>query len=103
MLNQSAIATKLVADQGSLCMRLATISTPRGLRLHVAVPGGYLDVVEATGDPDLASLGRVLAAGQPSMDAIWLLTGRDGNEVPSADFGPALPEPPPSLCLVLNS
>ena len=102
MLNQSAIATKLVADQGSLCMRLATIGTPRGLRLHVAVPGGYLDVADATGDPDLAALGRVLAAGQPAMDAIRLVAGREGSEVPEADFGPAVPEPPRILCLGVN-
>jgi len=83
-------------------MRLATISTPRGLRLHVAVPGGYLDVADATDDPELAALGRVLAAGQPAMEAIRLVTGRDGTEVPAAAFGPAVPEPPRILCLGVN-
>src|SRR5260370_17908733 len=83
-------------------MRLATIRTPRGLRLHVAVPGGYLDVADVTGDRELAALGRVLAAGQPAMDAIRLVAGRDGSEVPAADFGPAVPEPPRILCLGVN-
>jgi acylpyruvate hydrolase len=83
-------------------MRLATISTPRGLRLHVAVPGGYLDVADATDEPELSALGRVLAAGQPAMDAIRLVAGRDGTEFPAADFGPAVPEPPRILCLGVN-
>jgi acylpyruvate hydrolase len=83
-------------------MRLATISTPRGLRLHVAVPGGYLDVADATDEPELTALGRVLAAGQLAMDAIRLIAGRDGTEVPAADFGPAVPDPPRILCLGVN-
>jgi 2-keto-4-pentenoate hydratase/2-oxohepta-3-ene-1,7-dioic acid hydratase in catechol pathway len=83
-------------------MRLATIGTPRGLRLHVAVAGGYLDVADATGDPELAALGRVLAAGQPAIDAIRLVAERDGTEVLAANFGPAVPEPPRILCLGVN-
>ena len=31
-------------------MRLATIATPDGLRLHVRARSGYVDVAEATGD-----------------------------------------------------
>src|SRR5258707_15530696 len=83
-------------------MGLASVGAPRGPRLHVAVPGGYLDVADATGDPALAALGRVLAAGQPAMDAIRLVAGREGGEVPEADFGPAVPEPPRILCLGVN-
>jgi acylpyruvate hydrolase len=83
-------------------MRLATIQTPRGLRLHVAVPGGYLDVADATGDPGLATLDRVFAAGQPAMDAIRLVAGREGTEIPAASFGPAVPEAPRILCLGVN-
>src|SRR5260221_2727396 len=83
-------------------MRRAQISTPGGLGLQVAVAGGYLDVADATGDPELAAIGWVLAAGQPVMDAIRLVAGRDGSEVPEADFGPAVPEPPRILCLGVN-
>src|SRR5258708_30035457 len=83
-------------------MRVATLGAPRGSSLQVAVPGGYLAVAAATGDRELAALGRVLAAGQPAMDAIRLVAGRDGSEVPAADFGPAVPEPPRILCLGVN-
>jgi 2-keto-4-pentenoate hydratase/2-oxohepta-3-ene-1,7-dioic acid hydratase in catechol pathway len=83
-------------------MRLATIRTPRGPRLHVAVPGGYLDVAEATGDPGLADAGSMLRAGQRGADAIRQLSGRDGRPVRESDFGPAVPEPSRVLCLGVN-
>ncbi|MDR2987435.1 MAG: hypothetical protein LBV34_21620, partial [Nocardiopsaceae bacterium] len=83
-------------------MRLATIRTPRGLRLHLAVEGGYVDVADATGDPLLADVGHVLAAGQRATDAIMRIAGRDGEPVRPADFGPAVPEPPRVLCLGVN-
>jgi 2-keto-4-pentenoate hydratase/2-oxohepta-3-ene-1,7-dioic acid hydratase in catechol pathway len=83
-------------------VRLATIATPDGLRLHVRGRSGYVDVAEATGDPRFASLHYVLEAGLPAMDAIRALTGADGREVADADFGPAVPAPPRILCLGLN-
>jgi acylpyruvate hydrolase len=83
-------------------MRLATIRTPRGLRLHLAVPGGYLDVADATGDPALADVGRVLLAGERATAAIRQLAGRQGEPAQAADFGPAVPEPPRVLCLGVN-
>lgn len=83
-------------------MRLATIRTLRGLRLHLAVQGGYLDVADATGDPELADVGHVLAAGQRATDAIMRVADRDGEPVRPADFGPAVPEPPRVLCLGVN-
>jgi acylpyruvate hydrolase len=83
-------------------VRLATIVTPRGLRLHVARPGGYVDVADATGDPDLAAVGQVLARGESALDAIRSIA--DGSEiaVSPADFGPAVPEPGRILCLGVN-
>jgi len=83
-------------------VRLATIATPDGLRLHVRGRAGYVDVAEATGDPSLASLRAVLEAGQPALDAIRPLELMDGREVDPADFGPAVPDPPRILCLGLN-
>ena len=44
-------------------MRLATIATPGGPRLHVRARSGYIDVAEATGDARLSSLQYVLSAG----------------------------------------
>ena len=83
-------------------MRLATIATRDGLRLHVRGRSGYVDVAEATGDPRFASLHHVLEAGLPAMDAIRPLAAAGGREVADADFGPAVPSPPRILCLGLN-
>ncbi|HXP19895.1 MAG TPA: fumarylacetoacetate hydrolase family protein [Streptosporangiaceae bacterium] len=83
-------------------MRLATMVTSRGLRLHVAGASGYVDVADATGNPDLGSLGPVLSAGGPALDAIRAVSDRAGEEFSPADFGPAVPEPPRILCLGVN-
>ncbi len=83
-------------------MRLATISTPRGLRLHVKARTGYVDVADSAGDPRLASLGGVLDAGPEGMDVVRGLRERDGAEYQPADFGPAVPAPARILCLGLN-
>ena len=37
-------------------MRLATVDTPEGPRLHVRGPDGYVDVAHATGEPALVDL-----------------------------------------------
>jgi acylpyruvate hydrolase len=81
-------------------MRLATMATPRGLRLHVRGRTGYLDVADGTGDPALATIRGLLEAG--AMDAARTLADRDGAEFREADFGPAVPEPRRILCLGVN-
>src|SRR5450755_2660653 len=86
----------------SPCMRLATITTSRGLRLHVKARTGYVDVADAAGDPRLASLGSVLDAGPEGMDVVRGLQEHEGTEYEPADFGPAVPAPPRILCLGLN-
>jgi 2-keto-4-pentenoate hydratase/2-oxohepta-3-ene-1,7-dioic acid hydratase in catechol pathway len=83
-------------------VRLATIATAAGLRLHVLARSGYVDIGEATGDPRLASLGSFLAAGQPAMEAARGLADRDGREVSPGEFGPAVPAPERILCLGVN-
>jgi len=83
-------------------VRLATINTSRGLRLHVAGSHGYIDVADATGNPELDTLGRALAAGTPAMDAIRSAASGDGAEFEPSDFGPAVPEPARILCLGVN-
>ena len=83
-------------------MRLATITTPAGPRLHVKARSGYVDVGEGTGDPRMSSLQYVLAAGQPALDAARALENRDGVEADPADFAAAVPAPPRILCLGLN-
>ena len=83
-------------------MRLATIATSRGLRLHVKARSGYVDVADATGDPLLSSVGALLEAGSPALDMIRGLLDRDGTSYDAADFGPAVPEPRRILCLGVN-
>ena len=83
-------------------MRLATIATPDGPRLHVRARLGYVDVAAATGDPRLSSLQYVLEAGLAAADAIRPLQEQDGREVAEAELGPAVPFPPRILCLGLN-
>ena len=83
-------------------MRLATIATPGGPRLHVRAGSGYVDAAEATGDARLSSLQYVLQAGLPAMDTLRPLQDRDGREVAEADFAAAVPFPPRILCLGLN-
>ena len=61
-------------------MRLATIATDRGPRLHVKARSGYVDVGEATGDERMSSLQHVLTAGDRAMDGIRPLADRDGRE-----------------------
>jgi len=83
-------------------MRLATIVTSRGPRLHVRGRSGYVDVADELADPRLSSLGSLLRAGEQAMDAARGLQDRDGAEYGPADLGPAVPEPPRILCLGVN-
>ena len=83
-------------------MRLATIVTQQGPRLHVRGRSGYVDAAAATGDPRMSGLQYVLAAGEPALDALRSLQAAEGREADSADFAPAVPAPPRILCLGLN-
>ena len=83
-------------------MRLATITTAEGPRLHVRGRSGYVDVADGTGDPRMSALKYVLGTGEPAIGAIHALESQDGREVDPADFAPAVPEPPRILCLGLN-
>jgi acylpyruvate hydrolase len=83
-------------------MRLATIITNRGPRLHVAGADGYVDVADATGRPELAALSLVLSGGASALDAIRPVTGQRGVQIAPEDFGPAVPEPGRILCLGVN-
>ena len=83
-------------------MRLATIATAQGPRLHVRGRSGYVDVAGATGDPRMSALNDVLGAGERAMAAIRGLASHDGREVAPADFAAAVPAPPRILCLGLN-
>ena len=80
-------------------MRLATIVTSSGPRLHVRGRSGYVDVAAESGNPEFAALARVLRAGPQALDAVRALAGRDGREYGPDDLGPAVPSTPRStLC-----
>jgi acylpyruvate hydrolase len=83
-------------------VRLATIATPDGPRLHVRARHGYVDAAEATGNPRLSSLQYVLETGLPAMDALRPLQDAEGRPVGEADFAPAVAAPRRILCLGLN-
>jgi len=89
--------------QGDWLVRLATLITPDGPRLHVrAHGGGYVDITEATGDTRFAALGSFVTAGPAAAEAARGLQDRDGRAYAPADFGPAVPAPERILCLGLN-
>jgi 2-keto-4-pentenoate hydratase/2-oxohepta-3-ene-1,7-dioic acid hydratase in catechol pathway len=83
-------------------VRLATLITPDGLRLHVRGRGGYVDVAQATGDERLSTLGAVLAGGAEALDLVRLAAERDGRDVAEAEFGPAVPCPNRIMCFGVN-
>lgn len=83
-------------------MRLATIITASGPRLHVRAQSGYVDIAQATGEPAHADLTPFLRAGQPAMDAARELRSQQGTHYEQHEFGPATPAPERILCLGLN-
>ena len=83
-------------------MRLATIVTGEGQRLHVRGRSGYVDVARATGDPRLATLAHVLASGPEALDLVRGVCDQDGREVAEGEFAPAVPSPNRLLCLGVN-
>jgi acylpyruvate hydrolase len=83
-------------------VRLATIITPDGLRLHVRGSSGYVDVAAATGDGRLSELSAVLAGGAEALDLVKRAAEHDGREAGETELGPAVPFPNRILCLGVN-
>ncbi len=83
-------------------MRLATINTSRGPRLHVRGSDGYTDVADASGDEAHATLAGALAAGRSLTETLAQLPTGGGHEVAPEDFGPAVPDPGRILCVGVN-
>lgn len=83
-------------------MRLATIATSEGPRLHVRGRSGYVDVAAESGDPELRSLTGFLAGGAAAADVVDRLSQADGREYADTDLDAAVPEPNRILCLGLN-
>ncbi len=83
-------------------MRLATVITPRGLRLHVRGENGYVDIAEATGDERLSELNAVLSGGTEVIELIQGVSSQPGRELAESAYGPAVPSPRRVLCLGVN-
>jgi len=84
-------------------VRLATLITTSGSRLHVrADDGGYVDIGEATGEDRFARFESFIAAGPAAMETARGLLNREGREFGPGEFGPAVPAPERILCLGLN-
>ncbi len=83
-------------------MRLATITTADGLRLHVRGRSGYVDAAAETGNPELATLATALRSGPAGWEALRALEAREGREVQESEFAAAVPVPPRILCLGVN-
>ncbi|HVC23707.1 MAG TPA: fumarylacetoacetate hydrolase family protein [Candidatus Dormibacteraeota bacterium] len=83
-------------------MRLATITTADGLRLHVRGRLGYLDAGAETGNSDLATMAGALRSGPGAWEQLRSLESRDGRPVEESEFAAAVPEPPRILCLGVN-
>lgn len=83
-------------------MRLATLATNEGLRLHVRASSGYVDVCAATGQANLASLTGLLQAGPAALDTARSLESREGRQANPNEFAPAVPDAGRILCLGVN-
>jgi acylpyruvate hydrolase len=83
-------------------VRLATVITPEGLRLHVRGAHGYVDVAQASGDEQLADLSTVLERGPSALDAIRKASEGSGRSLDEGEMGPAVPAPRRILCLGVN-
>ncbi len=83
-------------------MRLASIRTDRGLRLHVKGTAGYVDLADASDDDRLSTLTGVLAAGDAGLGAARRASELAGVAVEKHRFGPATPDTPRILCLGVN-
>ena len=83
-------------------MRLASIRTDRGLRLHVKGTAGYVDLADASDDDRLSTLTGMLAAGDAGLGAARRASELAGVAVEKHRFGPATPDTPRILCLGVN-
>ncbi len=83
-------------------MRLATIVTPAGPRLHVRGRSGYVDAAEGSQNPDYVTLAAVIEGGRAALDALAPLAERDGTDYMESDLGAAVPEPKRVICVGVN-
>jgi acylpyruvate hydrolase len=83
-------------------VRLATVYTDGGLRLHVRGRSGQVDVASATGDDRFADLNAVLSGGPEVLELVQRVAEQDGRELTEAEYAPAVPAPRRVLCFGVN-
>ena len=83
-------------------LRLATLATNEGLRLHVKARSGYVDIFEATGQANLSTMRGFLASGPAALDTARSLESQDGRQPEANEFAAAVPNPGRILCLGVN-
>ena len=83
-------------------MRLASVTTADGPRLHVRGSNGYVDVATATGDERLSDLTAVLAAGEDAMARVARGGPGPGRELDRGRVRTGVPGPRRVLCLGVN-
>jgi acylpyruvate hydrolase len=83
-------------------VRLASVTTADGPRLHVRGASGYVDVATATGDEQLSDLTAVLDGGDEAMARVRDATGADGRELAEHEYAACVPAPRRVLCLGVN-
>jgi len=83
-------------------MRLATINTADGPRLHVRGRSGYVDAATESGNPQLAHLSSALGSGPAAWEQLRTLESREGRSVEESEFAAVVPNPPRILCLGVN-
>lgn len=81
-------------------MRLATLRTPDGPRLHLRTPTGLVDLGRAAGDERLSTLTGFLAAGEEALRVA--ATVPPGDENGACEVEAAVPEPGKIFCLGRN-
>lgn len=82
-------------------MRLATVNTARGQRLHVRRASGHVDVATALADERFVALANVLG-DDSALEQIAGIGDENAVEIDDRDLAPAVPAPRRVLCLGLN-
>jgi acylpyruvate hydrolase len=83
-------------------VRLATIRTQSGLRLHVKGTAGYVDLSVVSGDEELSSLAGLMRSGDGGLAAARSAARFEGVGVGPLQFAPATPDVTRVLCLGIN-
>jgi 2-keto-4-pentenoate hydratase/2-oxohepta-3-ene-1,7-dioic acid hydratase in catechol pathway len=83
-------------------VRLATVETSEGPRLHVRGADGYVDVARVTGEADLVALSGLLGAGADRWELVRRAADQPGRPVDESELGAAVPSPRRILCLGVN-